>query len=125
MTGERKYILVVEDNLETQLIIKVALRDSYNIELTNNSADAIKFLKDHSFDLVLLDINLNGEGDGKEILAFLRERYDKSELPVIVMTAYDLSDEDKTYFTENTNTFIPKPIDKKIICNAIEKLIAK
>ena len=125
MSGERKNILVVEDNLETQLIIKVALRDSYNIALTNNSTDAIKFLKDHSFDLVLLDINLNGEGDGKDILEFLRERFSISELHVIVMTAYDLSDEDKTYFTENTNSFISKPIDKNIICNAIENLIAK
>ena len=125
MSGERKNILVVEDNLETQLIIKVALRDIYHIELANNATDAISFLKDHSFDLVLLDINLNGEADGKDVLSFLRKRYSKIELPVIVMTAYDLSDEDKTYFNENTNSFIPKPIDKNIICGEIEKLFTK
>jgi CheY-like chemotaxis protein len=125
MSGERKNILVVEDNLETQLIIKVSLRDIYNIELTNNAADAINILEDRSFDLVLLDINLNGEADGKDVLSFLRKRYSKIELPVIVMTAYDLSDEDKTYFTENTNSFIPKPIDKNIIRGEIEKLFAK
>ena len=125
MSGERKNILVVEDNLETQLIIKVALRDIYNIEQTNNTTDAINFLEDRSFDLVLLDINLNGEADGKDVLAFLRKKYSKIELPVIVMTAYDLSDEDKTYFNENTNSFIPKPIDKNIICGEIEKLFTK
>lgn len=124
MSGKRKNILIVEDNLETQLIIKVALRDVYNIELTNNVTDAISFLKDYSFDLVLLDINLNGEGDGKDVLSFLREKYSKIELPVIVMTAYDLSDEDKTYFNENTNSFIPKPIDKNIICGEIKKLFS-
>ncbi len=123
MSGERKNILVVEDNLETQLIIKVALRDSYNIELTNNANDAISFIDKNSFDLILLDINLNDEGDGKDILSFLRGKYDKTELPVIVMTAYDLSDEDKIYFAENANSFIPKPIDKNIICNEIEKVI--
>jgi len=125
MSGERKKILVVEDNLETQLIIKVALRDIYNIELANNATEATSFLEDHSFDLVLLDINLNGEGDGKDVLSFLRKRYNKIELPVIVITAYDLSDEDKTYFIENTNAFIPKPIDKNIIYGEIEKLFAK
>jgi two-component system response regulator GlrR len=125
MSGERKNILVVEDNLETQLIIKVALRDIYNIELTNNATDAISFLKDYSFDLVLLDIKLNGEEGGKDVLLFLREKYNKIELPVIVMTAYDLSDEDKTYFNENTNSFIPKPIDKNIICGEIKKLLTK
>lgn len=125
MSGGRKNILVVEDNLETQLIIKVSLRDIYNIELTNNATDAIDILENRSFDLVLLDINLNGEADGKDVLSFLRKRYSKTELPVVVMTAYDLSDEDKTYFNENTNSFIPKPIDKNIICGEIEKLFAK
>ncbi|MBT8377618.1 MAG: response regulator [Ignavibacteria bacterium] len=123
MIGERKNILVVEDNRETQLIIKVALRDNYNVELINNAADAINVVRNNSFDIILLDVNLNGEGDGKDILTFLREKYNKTELPVIIMTAYDLSDEDKTFFNENANTFISKPIDKKIICSEIEKLI--
>jgi CheY-like chemotaxis protein len=125
MSAERKNILVVEDNLETQLIIKVALRDNYKIELTNNVSEAISLLENYSFDLVLLDINLNGEEGGKDILSFLRKIYDKSELPVITMTAYDLSDEDKAYFDENANAFIPKPFDKNIICGEIERILSK
>ena len=123
MSGDPKKILVVEDNLETQLIIKVTLRDNYNIELTNNSNEAISLLKDKLFDLVLLDVNLNGEGNGKDILTFLRENYDMKQLPVIVMTAYDLEENDKNFFDENANEFIPKPIDKNLICSKIEKLL--
>ena len=125
MSGERKNILVVEDNLETQLIIKVALRDNYKIELTNNATNAISLLDNYSFDLVLLDINLNGEESGKDVLSFLRKSHTKSELPVLVMTAYDLSDEDKAYFDENTNAFISTQFVKNIICGEVEKLIAK
>jgi CheY-like chemotaxis protein len=123
MSGDPKKILVVEDNLETQLIIKVTLRDNYNIELTNNSNEAISLLKDKLFDLVLLDVNLNGEGNGKDILTFLRENYDMKQLPVIVMTAYDLEENDKNFFDENANEFISKPIDKNLICSKIEKLL--
>jgi CheY-like chemotaxis protein len=123
MSGDPKKILVVEDNLETQLIIKVTLRDNYNIELTNNSNKAISLLKDKLFDLVLLDVNLNGEGNGKDILTFLRENYDRKQLPVIVMTAYDLEENDKNFFDENANEFISKPIDKNLICSKIEKLL--
>ena len=122
MSGELKNILVVEDNRETQLIIKVALRNSYNVELASNATDAVSFINGNSIDLVLLDINLNGEGDGKDILYAIREKYDKSQLPVIVMTAYDLSEEDKTFFNDNANSFIPKPIDKNIICEEIKKI---
>jgi CheY-like chemotaxis protein len=123
MSGDPKKILVVEDNLETQLIIKVTLQDNYNIELTNNSNKAISLLKDKLFDLVLLDVNLNGEGNGKDILTFLRENYDRKQLPVIVMTAYDLEENDKNFFDENANEFISKPIDKNLICSKIEKLL--
>jgi len=72
MSGEQKKILVVEDNLETQLLIKVALRNKYKLELTNNANDAIRKINEGSFDLVLLDINLNDEMDGKDILSHIR-----------------------------------------------------
>ncbi len=123
MKGEKSNILVVEDNRETQLIVKVALRDSYNVELTNNAEEAIELINNKYPDLVLLDINLNGEGNGRDILQFIRENYTKEQLKVVVMTAYDLNDEDNKFFNEHANGFIPKPIDKNTICNEISRHI--
>jgi CheY-like chemotaxis protein len=73
----------------------------------------------------LLDLNLNGQGNGKSILKNIREEMHNTELPVIITTAYDLSLEDKKYFEEHANGFVQKPFDKKILLNSIKQILIK
>jgi CheY-like chemotaxis protein len=125
MKGKLKKVLVVEDNLETQLLIKVALRNEYEIQIVNGAEEAILMLSKNQFELVLLDLNLNGQGNGKGILKSIREIMHNTELPVIITTAYDLSPEDKKYFEENADGFVQKPFDKKILLNSIKQILVK
>jgi CheY-like chemotaxis protein len=125
MKGKLKKVLVVEDNLETQLLIKVALRNEYEIQIVNGADEAILMLSKNQFELVLLDLNLNGQGNGKSILKNIREEMHNTELPVIITTAYDLSLEDKKYFEEYANGFVQKPFDKKILLNSIKQILVK
>jgi len=125
MKGKLKKVLVVEDNLETQLLIKVALRNEYEIQIVNGADEAILMLSKNQFELVLLDLNLNGQGNGKSILKNIREEIHNTELPVIITTAYDLSLEDKKYFEENADGFVQKPFDKKILLNSIKQILVK
>jgi len=82
-------------------------------------------LSENNFELVLLDLNLNGQGNGKSILKNIREEMHNSELTVVITTAYDLSSEDKKYFEENANGFVQKPFDKKILLNSIKQALVK
>jgi CheY-like chemotaxis protein len=125
MSGMKKRVLVVEDNNETQLIVKVALRNVYDLDITDSAEGAISLLKTKPYDLALLDINLNGEGDGKMILNEIRNKLNNKTLPVIVTTAYELSEEDKTFIEKNSNAFIAKPFDQKNILNTIEQILGK
>ena len=125
MTGVRSKLLVVEDNRETQLIIKVALRDSYDLQVVSNASDAISLLLNNNFDLVLLDLNLDGKDEGKTILGKIREEMKNIELPVIIATAYDLKPEDEEFYNENANGFIPKPFDKKDLLEIVNKVLSK
>jgi CheY-like chemotaxis protein len=125
MTGVRSKILVVEDNRETQLIIKVALRDRYDLQVVGNASDAISLLLNDKFDLLLLDLNLNGKDDGKTILMEVREEMKDLQLPVIIATAYDLKPEDEKFYNQNANGFIPKPFDKKTLLESVNKVLLK
>ena len=125
MAGLRNRLLVVEDNRETQLIIKVALRDSYDLKIAGNTFDAISLLSKNKFDLVLLDLNLEGKDDGRTILREIREEMKNLELPVIIATAYDLKPEDEEFYNQNANGFIPKPFDKKILLGIVNKVLSK
>ncbi|MBE0573032.1 MAG: response regulator [Ignavibacteriaceae bacterium] len=125
MKGKQTKLLVVEDNKETQLLIKVALRDDFDVRITDSADDAMLLLSENSFGLVLLDLNLNGQGNGKSILKNIREEMHNSELTVVITTAYDLSSEDKKYFEVNANGFVQKPFDKKILLNSIKQALVK
>ena len=119
MTSKKNKILVVEDNNETQLIIKVNLRDVYEVELTDNIDDAISLIKNNKFDLVLLDINLGNSDDGRDVLNMIKKEPDYSNLPVIIITAYDIDDDEKDLLMKLTCDYLEKPLDKKVLLNTI------
>ena len=123
MAGARAKLLVVEDNRETQLIIKVALRSKYDLVAVNNSIDAISSLSENNFDLVLLDLNLGGKDEGKIILSEIRNHLKNSKLPVIIVTAYDLIPDDEKFYNENANGLIQKPFDKSALLEYVNKTL--
>lgn len=119
MTSKKNKILVVEDNTETQLIIKVNLRDVYDVEITDNTDDAISLIKNNNFDLVLLDINLGNSNDGRDVLNMIKKEPDYSNLPVIIITAYDIDDDEKDLLMKLSCDYLEKPLDKKVLLNSI------
>jgi len=125
MTGVRAKLLVVEDNRETQLIIKVALRDKYDLQAVSNVNDALASLSNTEFDLVLLDLNLGGSEEGRIILSEIRKKKKNDELPVLIVTAYDLEPESEKFYREKSNGIITKPFEKKNLQETVNKLLSK
>jgi two-component system, cell cycle response regulator DivK len=125
MMGAHAKLLVVEDNHETQLIIKVALRNNYDLQAVSNVSDAITSLSKNDIDLVLLDLNLGDKENGRIILTEIREKMKNNKLPVIIVTAYDLKPDDEKFYYENANGFIPKPFDKKTLLEGVNKVLLK
>ena len=123
MTSKKNKILVVEDNTETQLIIKVNLRDVYDVELTDNANDAITLIKNNDFDLVLLDINLGNSNDGRDVLDMMKKDVEYSNLPVIIITAYDIKKEEKDLLMNLSCDFLEKPLDKAVLLNSISSCL--
>lgn len=116
-------ILVVEDNRETQLIIKSIFRNSHKLQFVDNDRDANSLLLKDNFDIVLLDLNLKEGGNGKNILIKIRQDERIKSIPVIIITAYDLNLADEKFFRENASAIIPKPIDKKLLSQTVQKLL--
>lgn len=82
-----KLILVVEDEAITAMDIQRRLKKlGYIVPVTASSGEeAIKKAKENNPDMVLMDINLQGEMDGIEAASKIRSF---SDIPVIFLTAY-------------------------------------
>ena len=125
MSIESGKILLVEDNKETQLLIKVMLREFYKVDLADSIENSLKLLNENDYQLVLLDINLAGSKDGIKILQNIRGENKTKHLPVIIVTAYDFIEDEKNYLIENSNDFITKPFDKDLLLKSVQKNITK
>jgi CheY-like chemotaxis protein len=123
MEGENCSLLIVEDNHETQLILKAVLRDKYRTSFAETVLDAITQISRVHFDLILLDLNLNTGGNGKTLLEQIKEDKQNKHIPIIITTAYDLKSEDEEFFHKNADGFLQKPINKKVLLEAIENLL--
>jgi two-component system OmpR family response regulator len=102
-------ILLVEDDVILADALYRALEQSaYAVDLVHNGDQADKALSIHTFDLVVLDVELPGV-DGFEVLRRLRAR--KSLVPVLILTARDALADRVRGLDLGADDYLTKPFD--------------
>lgn len=106
---QRNYvIMVVEDDVITQDLTRDMLqRQGWHVTLANNGKQALALAQKQPPDLILLDLMMP-EMDGFEFITQLRHNAALSNIPVIVLTAKDITKEDRTYLTTSVNAIFQK-----------------
>ncbi len=122
--ADRKKIIIIEDNIESQLILKVYLRDFYTVDIADNALTGIDLLRKNNYDLLLLDINLPGRVSGEDVLKEIRNDSILKDLPVIVITAYALKGDRERFLSQGANDYLSKPVEKAHLRNMIAKTLA-
>jgi PAS domain S-box-containing protein len=93
--GAARTVLIVEDDTAARRVLRQGLkRGGWSVIEAANGRIALEQVAAHAPDLVLLDLVMP-EMDGFEFLDALRERGDAPRIPVVVITAKDLTDEDR------------------------------
>ncbi len=113
-------ILVVDDEaLFGKAVLRRLERAGYRCEHAQTLAAARSAMQAAAFDLVLLDMRLP-DGSGLDFLKALRER---SDIPVIVMTAYGEVDDAVTAMKHAASDYLKKPLDLDELLLNVEKVI--
>ena len=109
-------ILVVEDSQALRSSLMIALQESgFAVDGVEDGVRAEGFLRESTYDLVLLDIQLPGL-DGLELLRRLRTRGD--ETPVLLLTARDAVEDRVRGLEVGADDYVTKPF-------AIEEVLAR
>lgn len=114
-------ILIVEDDIDIQDILKNHLIDvGYEVAVASDGVAGIAMFDD-TIDLVLLDIMLP-KIDGYDVCEVIRKR---SQIPIIMLTA--LSDEENQLrgFEQQIDDYIPKPFSPKILLCKIAAILRR
>jgi len=114
-------ILIVEDDIEIQDILKNYLTDAgYEVRIAADGVEGIsKFNKDIS--LVLLDVMLP-KIDGFGVCEVIRS---KSQVPIIMLTALADEENQERGFKQQIDDYVPKPFSPKILLYKIAAILRR
>jgi len=107
-TKTPKKILIVEDETDIAQLVKLYLeKDGFRTTIATTGAEGLKQIKSDRPDMVILDLMLP-EMDGFEVVHRLSLNPDWREIPVILLTARDLSHEERRALDMGTSRIIQK-----------------
>ena len=112
-------ILILDDETIVGERLKASLeKDGHSLEIFTSSVEALKILKEKTFDIVVTDIRMD-DVDGIEILEQARKKSLRTK--VIMITGYATLEVARESLTKGAFDFIAKPFKIKEIKKAIEK----
>jgi PAS domain S-box-containing protein len=116
-------VLVVEDNKINQQVAQEILEGArLRVSLASDGREAVSAVRSHSFDAVLMDIQMPVM-DGYEATRVIRNDPRFKDMPIIAMTARAMTGDREKCITAGMNDYVPKPIDPNQLLLTLKKWI--
>ena len=113
-------ILLVEDTVQLNKALTTLLkRNSYLVDSAMDGEEALIFLKDYQYDVIILDIMLP-HIDGLEVLR--RARQQGIQTPIILLTAKSTVEDKITGLDLGADDYLPKPFSTEELLARIRAL---
>ena len=123
--GKPRHLLLVEDEyINRTLAVTVLERESWQVTVAENGIQALEALKNNSYDLILMDIQMP-EMDGYEATRAIRrhEEITGEHIPIIAMTAHAIQDDREKCLAAGMDGYIAKPFRLETIGCEIEAVL--
>jgi CheY-like chemotaxis protein len=118
-----KEILIVEDEIITQNMLKAALaKAGYAPIIAASGAEAIRLADERAPSLIILDIMLP-DIDGGEVASLLKENPKTKAIPIIFLSALISEAEEKKTAKKGVVSFLSKPFNREELLNEIKKYL--
>jgi len=118
-------LLVVDDNeMNRDMLSRRLAKQGYKVVVADGGKQACQLIADQPFDLILLDVMMP-DISGIEVLQWIRQQQNSADLPVIMVTAKDGSEDVATALELGANDYITKPIDFTVAQARIKAQLAR
>ncbi|MEO5352388.1 MAG: response regulator [Magnetococcus sp. XQGC-1] len=104
-------VLVVDDHeINQQIACELLKQVGIRVSSAANGVQAVEQIRQNSFDLVLMDIQMPGM-DGLEATREVRRLTSRRDLPIVAMTAHAMRGDRERSLAAGMNDHVTKPID--------------
>ena len=120
-------VLVAEDNIINQKLIKRTLEDlGLTVDIASNGLEAFQKRKDGNYDLIFMDIQmpfLDGMEATQEILEY-EEDYNQPHVPILALTANALKGDREKFLKAGLDEYTTKPLVRAEIVTLLNHFLA-
>ena len=112
-------ILVVDDDLKIQMVIRIMLEKSgYEVKCVSSGLEAFQELDSYNPDLIMLDVMMPGM-DGYEVCRKIKSNEKTKEIPVIMLTALGMGEDFEKALENGADWYIVKPFNSRQLLSRV------
>jgi len=125
--GARSRVLVVEDDADTQGLMKALLGGRYEVLCASSGEEVREHLAqdEKKIRIVLMDLSLKGGEDGLALTEHLRSQEEWKDVPIIALTAHARREDQDRALRSGCTAYLPKPVGKRELLALMESLIER
>jgi len=120
-------VLLVDDSDDNRFIFQAYIREvASTIDHSENGENALKKLKEKSYDLVLMDIEMpvmDGVTATRDLRTWERKR-EKNPVPVIALSAHALKEYENKCMEAGCTAYLSKPVNKSKLLYTIRQIFS-
>ena len=121
-TENKPVLLVVDDNTEIRNYVKSIMKAQYTVIEASDGRDGISVALKEVPDLIISDVMMPYV-DGIEMCRKLRESPVTCHIPIILLTARALDDQQAEGLTNGADAYIKKPFSSKVLIAQADSLL--
>ena len=123
MSNDKKKILVVDDELDMLMAIKLRLETSgYEVITATDGLEGLNVARKDKPDLIVLDIMLP-KMNGFKVARFLKFDESYKHIQILMLTALSAEDDRNTGAETGADAYLTKPFDAEQLLSTIRSLL--
>ena len=115
-------LLLIEDNIDLCHMLSLQLQDKYTVLTAHDGEEGLKKVYQYHPDLIVSDLMMP-KMDGMELLKRIRQDFNISHIPVIILTAKQGDEIHTQAISTGANAYITKPFSSELLQARINQLL--
>ncbi|MEM1125479.1 MAG: ATP-binding protein [Bacteroidota bacterium] len=116
-------LLVIDNDESTRRLLGLLLRDLCQPVFAATTAEGLHHLREGTHDVVLLDIKLDGDASGIDLLHELRGRAASSEAYVVAFTAFAMPHDRQQFLHMGFDDYLSKPFSRRDVQTVLQRAL--
>lgn len=118
----QKHILLVDDNQELRLFLRQAFEKYYFVYEAEDGNSALETALEKTPDLIISDVMMPGGMNGLQLCKLIKERFETSHIPFIILSAKDALDTKIEGMESGADFYFAKPLSIDLLLLTVHNI---